>query len=72
MTNTGDYELLFLGRLPICKGIRFLVPGVDVSSRDSHAVPYVHENYMKIWRQMEMLVQMGLVWPIGTSNMPVP
>ena len=27
-------------------------PGVDVSSRDSHAQPYILENYMKTWRQM--------------------
>jgi alcohol dehydrogenase (NADP+) len=47
-------------------------PGVDVDSRDPHAVPYVHENYMKTWRQMEKLVEMGLVQHIGTSNMTVP
>jgi alcohol dehydrogenase (NADP+) len=44
-------------------------PGVDVDSRDPHAVPYIHENYMKTWRQMEKLVEMGLVRHIGTSNM---
>jgi alcohol dehydrogenase (NADP+) len=47
-------------------------PGVDVDSRDSHAVPYVHENYMKTWQQMEKLVDLGLVRHIGTSNMTVP
>jgi alcohol dehydrogenase (NADP+) len=47
-------------------------PGVDVTSRDPHAVPYVHENYMKTWRQMEKLVEMGLVKHIGTSNMTIP
>ncbi len=47
-------------------------PGVDVDSRDPHAVPYIHENYMKTWRQMEKLVEMGLVRHIGTSNMTVP
>lgn len=47
-------------------------PGVDVNSRDPHAVPYVHENYMKTWRQMETLVKMGLVRHIGTSNMSIP
>jgi diketogulonate reductase-like aldo/keto reductase len=46
-------------------------PGVDVNSRDPHAVPYVHENYMKTWRQMEKLVEMGLVRHIGTSNMTI-
>ena len=47
-------------------------PGVDVNSRDPHAVPYIHENYMKTWRQMEKLVEMGLVRHIGTSNMTIP
>jgi diketogulonate reductase-like aldo/keto reductase len=47
-------------------------PGVDVNSRDPHAVPYIHENYMKTWRQMEKLVEMGLVRHIGTSNMSIP
>jgi diketogulonate reductase-like aldo/keto reductase len=47
-------------------------PGVDVNSRDSHAVPYIHENYMKTWRQMEKLVEMGLVRHIGSSNMTIP
>jgi len=47
-------------------------PGVGVDSRDPHAVPYIHENYMKTWRQMEKLVELGLVRHIGTSNMTVP
>lgn len=47
-------------------------PGVDVNSRDPHAIPYIHENYMKTWRQMEKLVEMGLVRHIGTSNMTIP
>lgn len=47
-------------------------PGVDVTSRDPHAVPYIHENYMKTWRQMEKLVEMGLVRHIGSSNMTIP
>ena len=47
-------------------------PGVDVNSRDPHAVPYIHENYMKTWRQMERLVERGLVRHIGSSNMTIP
>jgi alcohol dehydrogenase (NADP+) len=47
-------------------------PGVEVDSRDPHAIPYIHENYMKTWRQMEKLVEMGLVRHIGTSNMSIP
>ncbi|HEX6035128.1 MAG TPA: aldo/keto reductase [Anaerolineales bacterium] len=47
-------------------------PGVDVNSRDPHAIPYIHENYMKTWRQMERLVERGLVRHIGSSNMTIP
>jgi alcohol dehydrogenase (NADP+) len=46
--------------------------GVDVSSRDHNANPYLHESYMKTWRQMEKLVELGLVHHIGTSNMTIP
>ncbi len=46
--------------------------GVDVSSRDPHAQPYIHAAYMETWRQMESLVERGLVRHIGTSNMTVP
>jgi alcohol dehydrogenase (NADP+) len=46
--------------------------GVSVDSRDPNAKPYIHENYMKTWRQMERLVRMGLVRHIGTSNMTIP
>jgi diketogulonate reductase-like aldo/keto reductase len=47
-------------------------PGCDVSSRNPHAVPYIHENYMRTWRKMEALVDRGLVRHIGTSNMTIP
>jgi len=50
----------------------FHPPGCDVSSRSPDAKPYIHENYMKTWRRMEELVEMGLVRHIGTSNMTVP
>ncbi len=50
----------------------FHAPGVDVSSRDPHAKPYIHENYMKTWRALEGLVRRGFVRHIGTSNMTVP
>jgi alcohol dehydrogenase (NADP+) len=47
-------------------------PGCDVDSRSPDAKPYIHENFMKTWRQMEALVEEGLVKNIGTSNMTVP
>ncbi len=46
-------------------------PGVDVSSRDPHARPYRHEDYMATWRQMEKLVERGLARHIGASNMTI-
>lgn len=64
-----DYLNLYLIHWPFPN---YHAPGVDVSSRDPHAKPYIHENYMKTWHQMEKLVEMGLVKHIGTSNMTIP
>jgi len=50
----------------------FHPPGCDVSSRSPDAKPYIHESYMKTWRAMEKLVDLGLVRHIGTSNMTIP
>ena len=50
----------------------FHPPGCDVTSRSADAKPYIHQNYMKTWRKMEELVDMGLVRQIGTSNMTIP
>lgn len=47
-------------------------PGCDVAARNPHAVPYIHESYMRTWRQMEKLVDRGFVRHIGTSNMTIP
>ncbi len=47
-------------------------PGCDVHSRNPNAKPYIHDNYMNTWRQMERLVDKGLVRHIGTSNMTIP
>ncbi len=47
-------------------------PGCDVTARNPHAVPYIHENYMRTWRKMEELVDRGLVRHIGTSNVTIP
>jgi alcohol dehydrogenase (NADP+) len=64
-----DYLDLYLIHWPFPN---FHAPGVDVSSRDPHAKPYIHEHFMKTWRQLEKLVEMGLVRHIGTSNMTIP
>jgi diketogulonate reductase-like aldo/keto reductase len=50
----------------------FHPPGCAVSSRSADAKPYIHASYMKTWRKMEELVELGLVRHIGTSNMTVP
>jgi alcohol dehydrogenase (NADP+) len=64
-----DYLDLYLIHWPFPN---YHAPGVSVDSRDPHARPYLHENYMKTWRQLEQLVKMGLVKHIGTSNMTIP
>ena len=46
--------------------------GVDINSRSPHARPYIHDEYMATWREMERLVDRGLVRHIGTSNMTIP
>ena len=47
----------------------FHAEGCSVDSRDPNARPYIHEEFMECWRDMEKLVKMGLVRNIGTSNM---
>jgi alcohol dehydrogenase (NADP+) len=64
-----DYLDLYLVHWPFPN---FHPPGCDVSSRSETAKPYIHANYMKTWRKMEELVEMGLVRHIGTSNMTIP
>jgi len=63
-----DYLDLFLVHWPFPN---HHAQGVDVNSRDPHAVPYDHNAYMATWAQMERLVERGLVRNIGTSNMTV-
>lgn len=64
-----DYLDMYLVHWPFPN---YHAPGVDVGSRDPNARPYIHENFMKTWRQMEWLVELGLVRHIGTSNMTIP
>jgi diketogulonate reductase-like aldo/keto reductase len=63
-----DYLDLYLMHWPFPNAH---APGVDVNSRDPHARPYIHEEFMRTWRQLESLVARGLVRHIGTSNMSI-
>jgi diketogulonate reductase-like aldo/keto reductase len=64
-----DYLDLYLVHWPFPN---FHPPGCDVTSRSPDARPYLHESYMRTWRQMERLVERGLARQIGTSNMTIP
>ncbi|MCG8309123.1 MAG: aldo/keto reductase [Cytophagales bacterium] len=61
-----DYLDLYLVHWPFPN---YHAPGCDVDSRSPNAVPFKIENFMKTWRQMETLVEKGMVKNIGTSNM---
>jgi diketogulonate reductase-like aldo/keto reductase len=63
-----DYLDLYLVHWPFPN---YHAPKCDVTARQENAVPYIHENYMDTWRQMESLVETGLVKNIGTSNMTI-
>src|ERR1035437_5600322 len=64
-----DYLDLYLIHWPFPN---FHPPHCDVTSRSAEAKPYIHTNFMKTWRKMEELVDLGLVRHIGTSNMTIP
>jgi len=44
------------------------VPGATGDSLNDHAVPYIHEDFMKVWSEMTELKKSGRVKSIGTSN----
>ncbi len=64
-----DYLDLYLVHWPFPN---FHPPGCSVESRNPDAKPYIHESFMRTWRQMEELVDRGLTRHIGTSNMTIP
>jgi diketogulonate reductase-like aldo/keto reductase len=64
-----DYLDMYLVHWPFPN---FHPPGCAVDARSPDARPYIHENFMRTWRQMEKLVDLGLTRHIGTSNMTIP
>jgi diketogulonate reductase-like aldo/keto reductase len=46
----------------------FHVPGAAGDAVNEHAVPYIHESFMKVWDKMTELKKSGRVKNIGTSN----
>lgn len=64
-----DYLDLYLVHWPFSN---YHAPGCDGDARNPNSRPYRHEEFMVAWRQMEQLVDMGLVKSIGTSNMTIP
>ncbi len=64
-----DYLDLYLVHWPFPN---FHPPGCDIDSRSPDARPYIHAEFMETWREMEKLLEQGLVRHIGTSNMTVP
>lgn len=63
-----DYADLFLIHWPFPNHHD---PGVDANARHPESRPYVHDEYMRVWRQMERVADAGLARHIGTSNMTV-
>jgi len=49
----------------------FHPPHCDIDSRSPDARPYIHEEFMETWRQMEQLHEMGLVRSLGVSNVTI-
>ncbi|MDC7227649.1 MAG: aldo/keto reductase [Spirochaetales bacterium] len=64
-----DYLDLYLVHWPFPN---YHPPNCNVDSRSPDAKPYIHENFMKTWKEMERLQRTGLCRHIGTSNMTIP
>lgn len=64
-----DYIDLFFVHWPFPN---FHPEGASPDYHNPDARPYIHEEYMETWYQMERLVKAGLVRHIGSSNMTVP
>lgn len=50
----------------------FHPPKCDVSSRSESAKPYIHEDFMTCWRELEKAHELGLIKSLGLSNITIP
>ena len=64
-----DYIDIFFVHWPFRN---YHAPGVDADARDPNSRPFNVDEFMETWRACERLVDMGLVKPIGMSNMTIP
>jgi diketogulonate reductase-like aldo/keto reductase len=64
-----DYFDLYLVHWPFPN---YHAPGCDVSARNPDSKPFIIDDFMATWRQMEALADAGKVKNIGTSNMTIP
>lgn len=64
-----DYVDLYFVHWPFPN---YHAPFCDVDSRNPDSKPFSAERFMATWRQMERLVDMGLVRNLGMSNMTIP
>ncbi|MFW5657336.1 MAG: aldo/keto reductase [Bacteroidota bacterium] len=64
-----DYLDLYLVHWPFPN---YHAPGCGPDARNPDSRPFSVEEFMDTWRQMETLVEKGLVKHIGTSNMTIP
>ena len=64
-----DYLDLFFVHWPFPN---YHAPGCDGDARNPDSKPFSVDVFMGCWRQMERLVDMGLVRAIGMSNMTIP
>ena len=64
-----DYVDIFFVHWPFAN---YHAPGCAGDARNPDSRPFFADEFMACWRQMERLVDMGLVRAIGMSNMTVP
>jgi alcohol dehydrogenase (NADP+) len=64
-----DYLDLFFVHWPFPN---YHPPGCDADTRNPLSRPYIHDEFMEVWSQMEKLVKSGLVRNLGLSNVTVP